>query len=170
MSMVIRVYRYARQHAELAEKQLTELVEIRRDLSIKAKKAGDIYTDALANGDLYVPISFMRSDNEFMRYKILTEKMQDKVVLHLTLSLSFCAELVYSMIHDPSEEALGFKIRVRNIIERIVNVATNEAMNMASLAPLAPSIAKIESEIVLNDFDKLRLIKKILMSFRERMS
>lgn len=74
------------------------------------------------------------------------------------------------MIHDTTEEALGYKVRVRNIIDRVIDVATDEAMNMALLAPLAPAIAKIESEITLNDFDKLRLIKRRLMEFRDRIS
>lgn len=89
MVMVIRVYRYARQHVDLAEKQLAELVDIRKKLNIRAERAENAYTDALANGDTYVPISFMRSDNEFNRYKMRMEKMQAQVVLNLALSLSF---------------------------------------------------------------------------------
>lgn len=170
MGMVIRVYRYARQHADLAEKQLAELVDIRRKLNIRIERAENAYTDALANGDTYVPVSFMRCDNEFNRYKIRMEEKQHQVVMNLSVSLSFCAELVYSMIHDSSEEALGYKIRVRHIIERIIDIATDEVMNGASLAALAPAIAKIECEITLNEFDKLRLIKKHLMSFREKIS
>ena len=170
MGMVIRIYRYARQHSEQAEKLLNELVEIRKKLRIRAEIAGNIYTDALANGDTYVPISFMKSENEFNRYKVRMEEKQNQVVLNLALSLSFCAELVHSMIHEPSGGALGYKIRVRHIIDRNIIVATDEAMNMASLASLAPAIAKIESEITLNDFDKLGLMKKHLMSFRERIS
>lgn len=170
MGMVIRVYRYARQHVDLAEKQLAELVDIRKKLNIRAERAENEYTDALANGDTYVPISFMRSDNEFNRYKMRMEKKQAQVVLNLALSLSFCAELVSLMIHDTTEEALGYKFRVRNIIDRVINIAIDEAMNMASLAPLAPAIAKMESEITLNDFDKLRLIKRRLMEFRDRIS
>lgn len=170
MSMVVRVYRYARQHVEQAEKLLKEMVEIRKKLSAKAEKAENIYTDALTNGDIFVPIDFMKSDNEFNIYKVRMEEKQNQVVMNLSLSLSFCAELVYSMIHAPSGEALGYKIRVRNIIDRIITVATDEAMNRASLAPLAPVIAKIESEITLNGFDKLGLIKKHLMAFRDRIS
>lgn len=170
MGMVVRVYRYARQHAEQAEILLAELVEIRKILHVKAEKADNIYTEALANGDTYVPISFMRSDNEFNRYKMRMEEKQNQVVMNLSLSLSFCAELVSSMIHDQSGEALGYKIRVRHVIDRIISVATDEAMNRASLAPLAPAIARIESEITQNDFDKLGLIKRHLMDFRNRMS
>lgn len=169
MGNVVRVYRYARLHAEQAEKLLEELVEIRKKLHVRAERADDIYTDALANGDTYVPISFMRSDNEFNRYKTRMEEKQNHVVMNLSLSLSFCAELVCWMIHDETEEALGYKVRLRHIIDRIISVATDDAMNRASLAPLAPSIAKIESEITLNDFDKLGLIKKHLMEFRDRI-
>ncbi|MBO5580140.1 MAG: hypothetical protein J5952_09320 [Prevotella sp.] len=170
MAMVVRVYRYAKQHVEQAENLLGELVEIRKKLDVKAERAENVYTDALASGDIFVPIVFMRRDNEFNRYKVRMEEKQNQVVLNLSLSLSFCAELVHSMIHDPSEEALGYKIRVRHIVDRVIDVATDEAMDRASLAPLAPAIAKIESEITLNDFDKLGLIKKHLMSFRDRMS
>lgn len=170
MAMVVRVFRYAKQHVEQAEKLLGDLVEIREKFNIRAERAENVYTDALANGDIFVPIGFMRCDNDFNRYKVRMEEKQNQVVLNLSFSLSFCAELVYSMIHEPSEEALGYKIRVRHIIDRIIDVATDEAMNRASLAPLAPAIAKIESEIALNDFDKLGLIKKHLMSFRDRIS
>ena len=80
MGNVVRVYSYARLHAEQAEKLLAELVEIRKKLHVKAERADDIYTDALANGDTYVPISFMRSDNEFNRYKTRMEEKQNHVV------------------------------------------------------------------------------------------
>lgn len=170
MEMVIRVYRYARQHVDLAEKQLSELVDIRKKLNTRIERVENAYTDALTNGDIYVPVSFMRRDIEFNRYKTRMEEKQHQVVMNLSLSLSFCAELVYSMIHDTSEEALGYKIRVRHIIDRIIDIATDEVMNGSSLASLAPAIAKIESEITLNGFDKLGLIKKHLMSFRDRIS
>ena len=85
MGMVIRVYRYARQHVDLAEKQLEELVDIRKKLNIRFEKAENAYTEALANGDPYVPVSFMRSDNEFNRFKMKMEKKQVLLILTLVL-------------------------------------------------------------------------------------
>ena len=162
--MVIRIYRYARQHVELAEKILEELADIRRRLHVREERAENIYTQALTNGDICVPISFMKNDNEYNRYRKRMDEKQDLIVVNLTFSLSFCAELVSLMVHDPESDALGYKVRTREIIDRIINVATDEAMDRATLASLAPLIAKIESEIVLNDFDKLRLMKKHLMN------
>ena len=65
MAMVVRVFRYAKQHVEQAEKLLGDLVEIREKLNIRAERAENVYTDALANGDIFVPIGFMRCDNDF---------------------------------------------------------------------------------------------------------
>jgi len=49
-------------------------------------------------------------------------------------------------------------------------VATDDAMNGASLAPLVPAIAKMESDIVFYDAEYLGLIKRNLLEFRARMS
>ena len=168
--MVIRIYRYARQHVDRADELLQEVIEIRKNMDEWASRTNDIYTNALANSDSYVPISFMRGNNETNRYKMKMENKQNKVVLNLSLSLSFCAELVYLMAHDSSEEALGYKIRVRKIIDRVIEIATNVAMSNAPLASLAPSIAKIESVITRNNTEKLRLMKIHLMNFRNRIS
>ena len=168
--MVIRIYRYGRQHVDRADELLQEVIEIRKNMDEWASRTNDIYTNALANSDSYVPISFMRGNNETNRYKMKMENKQNKVVLNLSLSLSFCAELVYLMAHDSSEEALGYKIRVRKIIDRVIEIATNVAMSNAPLASLAPSIAKIESVITLNNTEKLRLMKIHLMNFRNRIS
>lgn len=168
--MVIRVYRYAKQHVDRADVLLKELIVLRKKFGEWASRTNSIYTDALANSYSYVPINFMRGNNETNRYKMKMEEMQSQVVLNLSLSLSFCAELVYLMVHESSEEALGYKIRVRRIIDQIIEIATNEAMDNASLASLAPSIAKIESVITLYDFDRLRLMKNRLMNFRNRIS
>lgn len=170
MGNVIRIFRYARQHIEDAEKKLGELIEIRNKLNIKVVKVDEIYTSALTNGDKYVPIAFMRRDHDFNCYRVRMEDMQNQVVLSLALSLSFCAELVSSMVHVEDSEALDYKVRVRHIIDRVITVASDEAMNRASLAPLASSVAKIESDIVLYDTDKLTLIKRHLLEFRNRIS
>ena len=97
--MVIRIYRYARQHVDRADELLQEVIEIRKNMDEWASRTNDIYTNALANSDSYVPISFMRGNNETNRYKMKMENKQNKVVLNLSLSLSFCAELVYLMAH-----------------------------------------------------------------------
>lgn len=170
MGMVVRVYRYARQHADRAEELLQELIEIKKSLNDWASKTNDIYTNALANSDSYVPINFMRGNNEANRYNMKMVDKQNQVMLNLSLSLSFCAELVYLMARDSSDEALGYKIRVRRTIDRIIDIATHDAMSNAPLASLAPSIAKIESVIALNSAEQLRLIKIHLMNFRNKIS
>lgn len=170
MGNVIRVFRYARQHAEEAERKLGELVVLQKKLYDWTVRTDNIYTDALANGDIYVPISFMRGYKEYNRYRSRTEDMQNLIVMNLSLSLSFCAELVSSMIHDPESEALGYKIRIRGLIDKIIKIATCEAMDRVSLASLSPAIAKIESEIALNEFGVLRLMKNHLMDFRAKIS
>lgn len=170
MSNVIRVFRYARQHAEEAERKLGELVVLQKNLNDWAVRTENIYIDALANGDTYVPISFIRGYNESNRYKIRIADMQNRIVMNLSLSLSFCAELVCLIIHNPESEALGYKIRIRGLIDRIIKISTSEAMERASLAPLSPAIAKIESEIALNEFGVLRLMKNHLMDFRAKIS
>ena len=65
------------------------------------------------------------------------EEKQNQIVMCLALSLSFCAELVSSMVHVEGSEALDYKVRVRHVIDRVIAVATDNAMNRASLAPLA---------------------------------
>lgn len=170
MKKVIRLYRYARQHIEDAEKQLEDLIEIRNKLNERIEKVDDIYTSALTNGDIYVPISFMRRDHDFNRYRVRMEEKQNQVVMNLVFSLSFCAELVSLMAHDKEDEANSFKIRVRDVIDRVITVATDEAMNTASLTSLAPAIAKMESDIVICDADYLGLIKRHLLDFRARIS
>lgn len=168
--MVIRVYRYARQHVEQAEKLLDELKGIRIELNKRAMRTENIYTDALTNADPYVPIAFMRSDNEFNRYRLRMEEKQNLVVVNLSFSLSFCAKLVSAMVHDEESEAWGYKVRIRNIIDRGIAIATDEAMDKVSLAPLASAIAKMESEIILNEVSNLILIKRHLMEFRTKIS
>lgn len=170
MTMVIRVYRYARQHADRAEELLQELIEIRNNLDEWATRTNAIYTDALANSFPYVPIVFMKGNNEANRYKMQMENKQNQVVLNLSLSLSFCAELICEMARESSSEALGYKIRVRKIIDRIIDIATNDAMSNAPLGSLAPSIAKIESVITLNNAEHLRLMKIHLLNFRNKIS
>ena len=170
MGMVVRIFRYARQHVEQAEKLKDDLIDIRKKLNIKVERVEDIYTGALTKGDRYVPVCFMKSDYDFNRYRVRMEEVQNQVVMNLALSLSFCAELVSSMVHVDESEALGYKVRVRNIIDRVIAVATDEAMNRASLAPLASAIAKIESDIILYDADKLTLIRRHLLDFRARIS
>ena len=86
--MVIRVYRYARQHVDRADELLQEVIEIRTNMDEWASRTNDIYTNALANSDSYVPINFMRGNNETNRYKMKMENKQNKVVLNLSLSLS----------------------------------------------------------------------------------
>lgn len=49
-------------------------------------------------------------------------------------------------------------MRVRDVIERVISVATDDAMNGASLAPLVPAIAKMESDIVFYDAEYLGLM------------
>lgn len=170
MGNVVRVFRYARQHADEAERQLDELVALKKKLNEWSVRTDNIYTDALANGEIYVPISFMRGYKEYNRYTRRTEDMKNLIVMNLSLSLSFCAELVSSMVHDPESEALGYKIRLRGLVDKIIKIATSDAMNGASLAPLSPAIAKIESEIALNEFSVLRLMKNHLMEFRAKIS
>lgn len=170
MGMQIRVVRYAREHAEKAEKLLEELIAIRTKLNGKIERVDDIYTSALTNGDSYVPISFMRADHEFNRYRVRMEAIQNDIVMNLTLSLSFCAELVKLMVEEPIEENLNYKMRVRLVIDRVIEVATNEAMNRALLAPIAAAIAKIESVILLGDDVNLGLIRRRVMDFRIRIS
>ena len=170
MGNVVRVFRYARQHADEAERQLSELETLQKKLHDWAVRTDNIYTDALANGEIYVPISFMRGYKEYNRYTRRTEDMKNLIVMNLSLSLSFCAELVSSMVHDPESEALGYKIRLRGLVDKIIKIATSDAMNGASLAPLSPAIAKIESEIALNEFSVLRLMKNHLMEFRAKIS
>lgn len=170
MKNVIRIYRYARQHIEDAEKLLDELVEIREKLNDKVEKVDDIYTSALANGEIYVPISFMRRDHNFNRYRVRMEEKQNQVVMNLAFALSFCSELVSLMAHDKESDAMNFKVRVRDVIERVIAVATDDAMNLASLASLVPAIAKMESDIVFCDAEYIGLIKRLLLDFRTRIS
>lgn len=170
MGNVVRIFRYARQHADKAEIQLSELETLQKKLHDWSVRTDSMYTDALANGDTYVPISFMRGYKEYNRYRTRVEDMENLIVMNLSLSLSFCAELVCSMIHDPESEALGYKLRIRIIVDKIIKIATSEALDRASLAPLSPAIAKIESEIALNEFSVLRLMKNHLMEFRAKIS
>lgn len=170
MKRIIRIYRYARQHVEDAEKLLEELTEVRNDLDVSIERVADIYTSALTNGDMYVPISFMRRDNDFNRHRVRMEDKQSRVVMNLAFALSFCAELVSLMTCENDKDALTFKVRVRDVIERVISVATDDAMNGASLAPLVPAIAKMESDIVFYDAEYLGLIKRNLLEFRARMS
>ena len=90
--------------------------------------------------------------------------------MNLTLSLSFCAEMVKLMVEDPSDENLNYKMRVRLVIDRVIEVATDEAMNRTSLAPLAAAISKIESVILLRGDMNLGLIRRRIMDFRIRIS
>lgn len=170
MGMQIRVVRYAREHAEKAGNLLEELIDIRRELNDKIVRVDDIYTNALTNGERFVPISFMRSDHEFNRYRVRMEAIQNDIIMNLTLSLSFCAEMVKLMVEDPTEENLNYKMRVRLVIDRVIKIATDKAMNRASLAPLAAAIAKIESVILLRDNVNLGLIRRRIMDFRIRIS
>jgi hypothetical protein len=170
MGMQIRVVRYAREHAEKARKLLEELIAIRTKLNGKIVRVDDIYTSALTDGDRYVPISFMRADHEFNRYRVRMEAIQNDIIMNLTLSLSFCAEMVKLMVEDPSDENLNYKMRVRLVIDRVIEVATDEAMNRTSLAPLAAAISKIESVILLRGDMNLGLIRRRIMDFRIRIS
>ena len=170
MGMQIRVVRYAREHAEKAGNLLEELIDIRRELNDKIVRVDDIYTNALTNGERFVPISFMRADHEFNRYRVRMEAIQNDIIMNLTLSLSFCAEMVKLMVEDPTEENLNYKMRVRLVIDRVIKIATDKAMNRASLAPLAAAIAKIESVILLRDNVNLGLIRRRIMDFRIRIS
>ena len=170
MINVIRIYRYARQHIEDAENLLEDLTEIREKLNDRVEKVDDIYTSALTNGEIYVPISFMRRNNNFNRYRVRMEEKQNQVVMNLAFSLSFCAELVSLMAHDKDSIAINFKVRVRDVIERVIAVATDDAMNLAPLGSLVPAIAKMESEIVFLDADYIGRIKRLLLDFRTRIS
>lgn len=170
MVNVLRIYRYARQHIDNAEKQLAELKEIRLNLNVRVNRVVDIYTESLANGYKYVPITFMRRDNEFNRYRVRMEEKQNLVVTNLAFSLSFCSELVSLMAQDLENEAWEYKVRIRQIIDRVITVALDEAMNTASLTSLVPAIIKMESDIVLNDATNLGLIKRNLLEFRTKIS
>lgn len=168
MAFEIRILRYAKEHVSKAESLLVELKSIDRAVLDAVNQAEKQYRNATVHGRNFVPIEFMEADNEFKRQQFRYELLQSKVLLNLTLSFTFCSELIHAILENQQNE--GYIMSVKLIIDRIIYVATESSMRHANLAPLASAVARTESMILLRDNVKLSLIKRNLLKFRNEIS
>lgn len=169
MGKEIRILRYSREYAEQAVNLLYELKQIIGDYEVAEKDLERLYRNSLVHGVDIVPLKYIRLYDKLMVLQKKRINKHDEVVKNLTMSLSFCSELVAWMIEDETGEAKNYKVRTRRVIDRVISIATDNAINQNKLAPLTVPIAKMESIILLHEDNDLILIRRSLLEFRNQI-
>lgn len=168
--MMLRVLRYARESLSKAERQLADLSQIWQQLEDIAENTDQIYRSAIVHGDQCVPIDFMRFDNEFRRLRMRIDETQSKVLVNLSLTLSYCSQLLDYTIEHPQGSSLHYRYEIRQLIGRSADIATNRAMFRSSLSNIAILVAQMESKILLNSMKELEPIRNSLFHFRLKIT
>ena len=160
--MLIRLYRYAQNHLDQAEQRASHLKRIWEDIEIHVHDVDREYMNAINSGELYVPIDYMRSSNEFEGDRVKLEDCQKNLMTNLCLSLTFCEEMIAYIIDHQTPENLRFRQPIRRLIERIFAIAEMTYPHHSSIAELVSIGARIESMILLKNAEIFGLIRNTL--------
>lgn len=168
--MLIRLYRYAQTHLVQAEQRASHLKRIWEDIEIHVHDADHEYMNAINSGELYVPIDYMRSSNEFEGDRVKLEDCQKNLMTNLCLSLTFCGEMIIYIIDNQDSENLKFRKPIRLLIERIFTIAEMNYTLHSSIVELVSIGARIESTILLKNAEIFGLIRRTLYHKRLLLS
>ena len=151
MDPLERTLKYAEAHLNKADLLLVEADKLRLELRENAEEAESNYKTAIMRGEMYVPVDFMRADNEFNGAKLKLEEKQNEILLNINYTLSFCAEMVQYVIRNKNEETLSYRKNIRLLIEHAWEVCQSRGMSRAPLTSLIPPLARMECMIVMNE-------------------
>jgi len=160
-----RLFKYAQEHADKAESLIAKARSEQRVLSEVADKASANYKKTILQGLPYVPVEFMKADNNFEGARDHYISTQEEIVMNIAFSLSFCGEIIDHIITKREESLLSYRRRIRILIEKLISITQSEVLQHASLVSLAPIITHMESSIVIHDpiiFGRLRQVLRHL--------
>ena len=157
MDALERTFKYAEAHLNKADRLLAEAEKLRQELRENVEDAESNYRNAIMRGEIYVPVDFMRADNEFLRL----EEKQNDILQNINYTLSFCSEMVEYVLRNTNENSLSYRKKIRLLIEHAWEMCQSRSMMRASLTSLIPALSRMECMIVMNEatiFGRLRIV------------
>lgn len=170
MDALERTFKYAETHLNKADRLLVEAEKLRLELRENAEEAESNYRNAIMRGDIYVPVDFMRADNEFNGARLRLEEKQSEILLNINYTLSFCAEMVKYVIHNKNEESLSYRKKIRLLIEHAWEMCQSRSMTRASLTSLIPALTRMECMIVMNEATIFGRLRSVLREIRFKLA
>ena len=170
MDSLERTYRYADSHLNKADRLLGDAEKLRQELREHAEEANSNYRSAIMRGEIYVPVDFMRADNEFDGVRMKIEDKQNEILINLNYSLCFCAELLEYILHNKNEETFRYRRKIRLLVEHLWEITQYSGMKRAPLDSLIPSLSRMECLIVLKEDPDFVKLREVLREIRFRLS
>lgn len=170
MDPLERTFKYAEAHLNKADRLLIEADRLHLELRENAKEAESNYRTAIMRGEMYVPVDFMRADNEFNGAKLKLEVKQNEILLNINYTLSFCAEMVEYVIRNKNEETLAYRRKIRLLIEHAWEMCQSRGMKRAPLTSLIPSLSRMECMIVMNEATIFGRLRSVLREIRFKLA
>lgn len=161
MDALERTFKYAEAHLNKADRLLAEAEKLRQELRENVEDAESNYRNAIMRGEIYVPVDFMRADNEFNSTKLRLEEKQNDILQNINYTLSFCSEMVEYVLRNTNENSLSYRKKIRLLIEHAWEMCQSRSMMRASLTSLIPALSRMECMIVMNEatiFGRLRIV------------
>lgn len=170
MDALERTFKYAEAHLNKADTLLAEADRLLMELRENAAEAESNYRSAIMRGEIYVPVDFMRADNEFDRVKKGLEGKQNEILLNINYTLNFCAEMVEYVIQNTNENSLSYRKKIRLLIEHAWEMCQYRSMTRASLASLIPALSRMECMIVMNEATIFGRLRSVLREIRFKLA
>lgn len=165
-----RICNYAEAHLDKARRLLDEADQILMELQEQWSIASNNYQSTIMKGNLYVPVDFIRADNDFRGIKMRLVEKQNQILLNLNYTLSFCAEMVSFIIQNKTENTLAYRRKIRLLVERSFEICKSRGMRRASLATLITECTRMECLIVMNEAIYFGALRRTLREFRLEMA
>lgn len=170
MDALERTFRYAVSHLNKADRLLADAERLRQELRENVEDAESNYRNAIMRGEIYVPVDFMRADNEFNRAKLRLEEKQNEILLNINFTLSFCSEMVEYVIRNTNENSLSYRKKIRLLIEHAWEMCQSRSMMRASLTSLIPALSRMECMIVMNEATIFGRLRSVLREIRFKLA